>query len=173
MGNLPKKPNTMVKYEAQSKDDFGALMITGLVFPKNNVFALLDKIWSSVRKRIWDMYKVRVTGLFIEDEDTQVISCSFYLNYAMVKESDYDAYSDKFQETFFEQMHFFENVLESFILNDNGLKTYKKYLKSVDSIDPEKCNEILDEFLKSIGVKTEKDEVKKKKRKKRLEDLKK
>jgi len=146
----------------------GQLTIWGLNLPYNPKFNPLDKIWSSVRKRIAEEYDIQITGVFrIEPKEKKIIG-TFMLNMASVDESNFDVLQFRFRELFQIMMINFETVLETWTMNDNGLAAYKSYVEEAEYAELERCNEILDEFLISAGVKTPKDLKEREKKKKEL-----
>lgn len=172
--------NTRLNFDEKITDKgFGALIISGLIFPENRAFDPMAKIWSSVRKRICERYDIDSTGIFFYEPSHGIVNCNFCLNYVKVKnEEEACLYRAKFQETFGYQMLLFEEVLDAFMLDfQYGYYPYCQYIESHQNEKPEAiskfCNQLFDTFLINNGVKTKKDETKKAKRKAKLENLKK
>ena len=154
------------RYRYECADFTGSMLISGLSFPENPVFGLPDKIWSSVRKRIEERYGVYVTCLFVMDPEDEVISGNLLLNCAVCEDDPAvrKQYNEKFKETFNQWTPIFEEAIDAFLLDpDHGYAAYCQYVESCDEgqIDPAVCNEILNKFLFSVNLKTEKDEKKK------------
>ena len=175
-----KTINTRLNFDERSTDKgFGALIISGLIFPENKAFDPMAKIWSSVRKRICERYGVDSTGIFFYEPTHGIINCNFCLNYVKIKnEGESYLYRAKFQETFDYQMLLFEEVLDAFMMDfQYGYYPYCQYVESHQDEKQEEiikfCNNQFDTFLKNHGIKTKKDETEKAKRKAKLEDLKK
>lgn len=138
----------------------GALVINGLVLPRGK-FDPLAKIWSTVRKRIREQFHVDVAGLFLYDDEKEVISCSFYLNYCVPELKDIDAreYTERFEGTFALQMIMFEEAVEYFLLDDEH--GYEPYLERVkQGADEQALNNMFNAFLRSINLRTPKDDKK-------------
>lgn len=153
--------------EYDAKAHVGKLIVKGLNLPPNPKFSPLDKIWSSVRKRIAEGFNIQVTGTFHRGKQGEIIGI-FIANMASVEEGKKDILLSRFKDIFGLIMCNFEIVVESWIMNDNGLIAYKAYVDQHDHPDPEVCNKMFDEFLVSIGVKTEKDIQEREKKKKKL-----
>ena len=177
MSNLPlevyyqKAQNIHPKYRYECADFTGSMLISGLSFPENPVFGLPDKIWSSVRKRIEERYGVYVTCLFVMDPEDGVISGNLLLNCAACEDDPIirRKYNEKFKETFPQWVVLFEEAIDAFLLDyDHGYAAYCHYVESCEEgqIDPEVCDQMLNEFLFSVNLKTEKDE----KRKRRIKE---
>lgn len=171
---------TRLAYEEKiTGEGFGALIISGLIFPENNVFDPLAKIWSSARKRIYERYGIDATGIFFYEPTHGIVNCSFCLNYVTIKSEDEAClYRDKFKDTFKYQMLLFEEVLDAFMLDfEYGYYPYCEYVESHQNEKEERtaefCHQLFNTFLINQGIKTDKDEVEKSKRQKKLEDLKK
>ena len=156
------------KYDYKVQDYVGSMQILGLELPENPVFNPLDKIWSSVRKRIYDCYGVATTAIFVVTPEA--ISCSFYLNCAGIKENaqEHKKHNRKFKETFDYQMMLFEEAITTFLSDmENGYIAYCAYLESCkekgEKISAKTCEKMFDTFLTSAGYKTAEDERKKRK----------
>ena len=154
------------------------MVITGLFVPPNPNFNLLDKIWSSVRKRIAEEYEIQVTGLFSEDPDGNLVICNFYLNCAHIEDDEEkEIYNAKFKECFPFIIKKFEKAITDFFSDIDGYAPYRDYLALCSSVDEpiseDVCNEILNKFLFKKGLKTEEDERKKRKLEKKKEKAKK
>lgn len=146
------------KYEEKQLEDVGGgvLIIFGISFPKNEVFGLLDKIWSSVRKRIYELYSINVTGLFMYREQEKIVSCSFYLNFAGVPKEETKKYLRIFKDTFPCQMSLFEEAIESFLLDsENGYVPYCELVEKGGSAQD--FHEMLNRFLRSQNLKKDGD----------------
>ena len=148
-------------YRENCENSIGALVIDGLVLPRANSFDPLAKIWSSVRKRILEQFGVDSAALFIYDDEKEVISCSFCLNFSVPETSGLDqkSYIEKFEDTFSAQMGMFEDVIEFFLLDEFGYEEYLKLLKK--GADKEQLNNLFNRFMLSINVRTPKDEKRK------------
>ena len=163
-----ERPNLYYEDNFSAGSPVGQLTIWGLKLPYNPRFNPLDKIWSSVRKRIAEEYSIQITGVFrIEPKEKKIIG-TFMLNMASVDESNFDVLQFRFRDLFQIMMINFETVLETWTMNDNGLAAYKSYVEEAGYAELERCNEILDEFLISAGVKTPKDLKEREKKKKEL-----
>jgi len=150
------------KFQYEVKDYFASGIITGLPLPENEDFNPLEKIWSSVKKRINEKYGVSTTAIFVITEDA--ISCSFLLNCAGCDDdsAEHKNYNKKFKETFHLQMMVFEEAITTFLTDiDNGYVAYCDYVENCGKISKRTCESMFDTFLKSSGYKTEKDEKKK------------
>ncbi len=167
-------------FDCECKEGLGNLIIYGFNFPKT-AYDPLGKIWSSVRKRIYEIYKVSVVACFFYKKN--FIACTFHLNTIPIEAEDkvYDgneeqstkAYLAKFRETFERQMMFFEEVLDAYVLDqENGYTAFCNYVKETDGeIDHSTCEEMFNRFLKSMNIKTEEDIKKKEERQKELQKI--
>ena len=158
--------NIRPKYKYDCTDFSGTILISGIKFPENPVFSVLGKIWSSVRKRIEERYGVSVTCLFVADSEREVVSGNFLLNCAVCEDSHAarKKYNTRFKETFSLWVSIFEDAIDAFLLDrENGYTAYCAYVESCadDEIDAKVCDEMLNRFLFSTNLKTEKDEKKK------------
>ena len=149
------------KYDYLVKDYFGSMVITGLKLPENPVFNPLDKIWSSVKKRIYDQYGVSTIGMFVITPEA--VSASFLLNCACCDDTAaaHKKYNNQFKETFPFQMMMFEEAITAFLTDvELGYAPYCDYIDSCGEgeISPKVCDKMLEQFLTSSGYKTEKDE---------------
>ena len=173
MSNLPESDvnyqnalQIRPKYKYDCTDFSGTILISGIKFPENPVFSVLGKIWSSVRKRIEERYGVSVTCLFVADSEREVVSGNFLLNCAIC-EDDHAArekYNIKFKKTFPLWVGLFEDAIDAFLLDrENGYTAYCEYVESCEDgkIDTKVCDDMLNRFLFSVNLKTEKDEKKK------------
>lgn len=89
----------------------------------------LAKIWSKLKKCIRKKYGVDVTGIFTYNDEREVISCSFCLNYGapgVHSSPDTRIYTKRFEETFPLQMLDFEEILEAFVESPDGLEKYEE-----------------------------------------------
>lgn len=158
-------------YEERLREGCGSLLISGLVFPKNKNFDPLAKIWSSVKKRIYEMYEVQVTGIFFYEPEKELILANFIINNAGINgHVEPEAHQKKFDDTFALQMSLFRDTLEAFLFDtEDGFLTYCRYLESTEDSPKtieEECNQFFNNFLIKNGIKTQKDEKLKEKKKK-------
>lgn len=158
----------MINFQEKIAEDIyglGSILITGLC-PSNRHYNPLGKIWASVRKRIWEQYGVDVVGLFIYDNDNQLVTGSFCLNYSAIENTGIDKriYISRFSDTFQLQMQMFEDTLIAFADSPNGLESYEAALARGESV--KQLNEILNSFLCSINMRTKEKQRRSKKSKK-------
>ena len=162
-----ERPN--LYYEESFTEDapIGQIIIRGLDLPYNPKFNPMDKIWSSLRKRIAEEHDIQITGVFRKDIKGEIVG-AFMLNMATIDECNFEMLQSKFRDLFQIMMVRFESILETWVMNDNGFAAYKAYVEDAAYPESQRCNEILDEFLISIGVKTSKDLKEREKKKKEL-----
>lgn len=163
-------------FEEEINYGIGTMNIGGIDFPSHKEFDPLAKIWSSLRKRIIEKYGVDSVGNFqYSGPSTDIIFCDFYLNYGIQQARDMgdDEYAKKYEETFHEQMEMFKDVIEKFLAEpEYGYDVYMK-LTSEEGVLDDEYNILFNTFLRKIGVRTEEDEKRAKKRlKKKIELLK-
>lgn len=175
-----EKRNLRLQFDGECKEGSGNLIIYGLEFPETD-YDPLGKIWSSVRKRLYEIFNVSVVGCFFYKEN--FISCTFHLNSAPIEKEDKildadaeqikKAYLAKFRETFSRQMLFFEEILDSYILDqENGYFAFCNYVKKTNGkIDHNSCEQMFNRFLKSMNIKTEEDVKQKEERQKELKEI--
>ena len=143
-----------IAFSEKCSGHIGSLLINGLVLPRTNSFDPLVKIWTSVRKRIFEKAGLDVVGIFAHDVEQELIVCSFYLVYGD-EVIDIEDHTRKFEKSFHKQMALFEDTLLKFLESDVGYETYVKVLEA----DTEAIfANVLNEFLKSIGSRTKADE---------------
>ena len=141
----------------------GALVINGLVLPRTENFDPLAKIWSSCRKRISEQYGVHVTGLFVYDDEKEVISCSFCLSFTT--NDDLKLYIKRFEDTFQYQMTMFEDAIEAFLMDqEDGYDAYMSLINTGKMVKKEAYESLFNKFLRKMNLKTKKDDKKKRKK---------
>ncbi|MBQ3348753.1 hypothetical protein IJG90_04585 [Candidatus Saccharibacteria bacterium] len=143
-----------IAFSEKCSGHVGTLIINGLVIPRTHSFDPLVKIWTSVRKRIFERAGLDVVGIFAHDTEQQLIVGSFYLVYGD-EVHDMDTHTKKFEESFHRQMDLFEDTLMKFLESQEG---YKLYLHVMEQNTESQFTKIFNDFLKSIGVRTKADE---------------
>lgn len=154
-----------MKFQEKAECGGGSLIIENLAVRPFKGFDPLAKIWSSVRKRNRECYGVDVAGIFQYMEDQPIIICAFFLNYCGIEEAKIDLHNNCFATTFQRQMIALEEALLAFMKDDNGFAAYSQLINSPE-FSMEKAEQLFDDFLKSVNIKTEEDEVEKRKRRK-------
>ena len=147
-----------ISFSEKCSGHIGNLLINGLVIERPNGFDPLVKIWTSVRKRIFERAKLDVVGIFVHDVKQELIIGSFYLVYGD-EVKDTDAHTKKFEESFPRQMALFEQTLLSFLETE-----YEEYLKVVDANIEASVGDFINGFLKSVGIRTKEDEIRAKRK---------
>lgn len=162
-------------YIREHSEGSGKLVIKGLTIPENKEFSLMGKIYSSVRKRNYERFGIGVSGVFSrKDED---IICYFYpsCHEAGYNDTEVQKYLDLFNDTFDEQIDLFILVMEQFVTDENGLRAYAELIENQSFTGEDdlvaSCNELLNKFLLSIGIKTEEDEARKRARNKQFQEI--
>lgn len=162
MGNLNYSKAVRFTKSLAETGENGCLLIIGINFPQVGSFNVLAKIWSTVRKRIREENSIDVVGLFNQaTENTNV--CMFYPNnYKATSLDQINELHQLFYETFEIQMNIFKQTIVDFLDDpDNG---YKEYFTIATENPSEKALEdIIEEFLRSKNLRTEKDDKKKEK----------
>ena len=189
MGNLNSR-----NYKLAAKEGSGVLTITGLPLEESRYYAPLGKLYSSCRKRNAEQYGIQVTGIFLYDyPENGVITGSFHPNCydCNDEEAKINKVLRRFDETFERQMTLFIDVIECFMDNEEqGYSAYLEHLTHIDFVannfyesDEERrvavdaaiedCNQMFDDFLISIGVKTNADLKRRKRNKSKIAQAKK
>lgn len=151
-------------------DNIAALMIKEVFLPKIGNFDPCARIWHHVRKYYQKPINggVDVVGLFLYDEEKQVVSCSFCLNWANIEDAAEKAYQAKFENLFQRMLTDFEEDIDAFLQDqDYGHEAYCKLFNdhkqeiktATDSEERNKIDhnyylsakEILNNFVRSIG----------------------
>ena len=138
----------------ESHDGFGKMIIKGLNLPGTKYYSVLGGIWASVKRRIYDKYGVMSAGTF--QYDGELISCRFYLSVAECEENA-DEKIASFDNTFSSQMQFFADVIETWLLDNNGYCQYATYVDEADNPTQKRCKDLVDSWLKTSGLETEAD----------------
>lgn len=126
------------------------------------VFDPLAKIWSTIRKRILDYWKLSIVGAFTYDETQEVITCTFFPETAAINQLGIkigtQTYHGMFIDLFREWSSFFERHLEEWLTAEDG---YAAYAAMIDSgeLRPEKYRKYFNGYLKSRKLRTRADEV--------------
>ena len=146
----------VVTYKEKCDTCMGMLVINGLMLPGKDP---LGAMWAAgPRKRIFDEFGVDVAGLFVYDDEKEVVSCSFYLNFGVVTEAEVKVYAARFRDTFSQQMALFEDVLEAFLGDeDDGYLAYLDLLKNGEVSD-EVAKDFFNRFLRKINIRKKKDD---------------
>ena len=146
----------------------GALIINGLTLPNGRSLDPLGELWShGLRKRIYETFELDVAGLFVYDDEKEVISCSFYPNFTIpeVKGTSPKMYMEKFMDTFPRQMLMWEEAIEAFLYDQqNG---YLAYCELANKGDTE-VKAMLHRFLRSKNLRTKQDIERSKKKQAKL-----
>lgn len=145
-------PAQQIAFSEKVSGHIGTLIINGLVMPRTNSFDPLVKIWTTIRKRIFEKRQLDVVGIFVHDTSQELISCNFYLSYTNVHNDNTDAHTKKFEESFPRQMKIFEETLLRFLEDEDGYDHYTKLL--ANHTDENNLSDFFNAFLKKAGVRT-------------------
>ncbi|MBR0430962.1 hypothetical protein IJJ05_01570 [Candidatus Saccharibacteria bacterium] len=156
----------------------GALIIRGIPdIPYDRYFDPLAKIWSTLRRRFWEQYRIDAVACFTYDSGEKLAFCNLYLNYSCIERLQISEshYNRRFQDVFPYLMIQFEETLEAFLTDpENGYEEYLRLFNDSSSSHDD-YRETINKFLASIGKRTQKDEkrsAKKAKRAKKTEQTK-
>ena len=153
----------MLNFKENAENGLGTLIISGFC-PPHDGYDPVGKIWASVRKRIFERYRVDVVGLFTYNEEKEITTGSFCLNYSILERNGVNerVYVSRFKDTFQMQMTLFEDVIIAFIDDPIGLTAYQDLL--YQGATQKQLDKGVNAFLRSINVRTEKDQRRAEKR---------
>ena len=140
----------------------------GRIIIKNQILEpeLLGQLWAAgPRDHICRrLYGVDVAGCFISNSRGYTVG-KFFLNFVDQNGNDIKGQSQRkkymrtFEETFSRQMILFQEVLESFLLDDeNGYLVYIDLLESGKIAKPEDTTKFFRKFMRKINIRTAEDD---------------
>ena len=133
------------------------IIIHGLILPHDK-FDPLAKIWAMLKRRFRDWRKIDVAGTFIYDNTRSIIACNFYANYAGHEKQEIPAITESFEKIIPIMMKTFEETVIAFIDDeDTGLGQYTKL--AALGANSTYYTELFNTFLKSVKLRTEKDDA--------------
>ena len=153
-----------ISFSEQYSDYIATVIVHGLSLPHRN-FDPLVKIWAMLRRRFREWYGVDIVGIFIYDDVKSIIACNFYLNCAEDGQGENKRIST-FEKATPIMMQTFEEVLVAFLENENGFARYAK-MAAVETTKQNDYIRCLNNFLKEIHLRTDKDDRRTEKEKKR------
>lgn len=151
-----------LSYEEKHNSHQGRIIIKSQILEPE----LLGQLWAAgPRDHICRrLYGVDVAGCFISNS-RGYIDGRFFLNFVDQNGDDIKGqtqrkkYMKTFEETFSRQMILFQEVLESFLLDDeNGYLAYIDLLESGKIVKPEDTIKFFRKFMRKINIRTAEDD---------------
>lgn len=145
-----------ISFSERVAGGIASIVANGIAVPSNRKFDPLAKIWSTLRRRILEQYKVDIVGIFASDDERELISANFYLNYAVEGEFGEQTYTGMFEDSFPKWAELFEQTLLAFLESE----TYDKYIELLGSgtTEYEPYRKLFNSWLRGQGLRTKKDD---------------
>lgn len=125
------------------------------------VYDPISKFWGSVRRRIFDLYQISITGAFNYDTEEDVIICRFWLDAAALTERKLNigwaTYYGMYQDHFHDWSSFFEKHFLDFMQSENGYTRYRM-MQEGGVINPEEYRKFFNRYLRSVRLRTRADD---------------